>query len=164
MSSRSHRLLKQRFAVKACSNYYDYLWFTYHSKFYHALMTHGHKAKAFAFLGRIKESLKAREFIDVYYSFLVAMLQITPTVLILQQRLGSAVEGVPFPLNTSRKATFAVKWVVKLLKDKNSSLSVKALVDLLHNSLYQRGEAFERKKNFHRLALTNRFLIQRSFH
>ena len=72
-------------------------------------MTHGRKAKAFTFLGRIKEALKAREFVDVYYSFLVAMLQITPAVLILQQRLGSAVEGAPFPLNASRKTTFAVK-------------------------------------------------------
>lgn len=91
------------------------------------------------------------------------MLQITPMVLIVPQRLGASYKGVPFPLSAKKRVTFAVKWIVKLLKDKHHSLSLRALVDLLYNSLYQRGEAMDRKRTFHSLALSNRFLIQRFF-
>lgn len=163
MSARSLRQKKRQFSLKASSDFYEYLWFCYHCKFYGALTIHGRKATAFRFFLAIKESLKAREFFDVYYTFLVAMLQITPSVLIVQSRLGASHQGVPFPLSARKKITFAVKWVIKFLKDKNGQLSAKAVVDLLFNSLYNKGEAIERKRASQRTALDNRFLIQRFF-
>lgn len=163
MSARSRRLKKHQQGLKACTNYYDYLWFCYHSKFYGSLITHGRKATAFRFLSQVKSIWKSREFFDPSYLFLVAMLQITPKVLIVPKRLGASFQGVPFPLSFRKRVTFAVKWTTKMLKDKQGHVNTKSLVDLLHNSLYNRGEAFERKRLFHRQAVTNRFLIQRFF-
>lgn len=163
MSLRLRQLKTRQLRLKASSNLYEYLWFRYHNKFYGSLILHGRKATAFNFLLAMKQSFKAREFFDVYYTFLVAMLQITPSLLIIQRRMGASYKGVAFPLRAGKKITFAVKWVVKLLKDKHGAIGLKALVDLLHNSLYNKGEAFERKRFFHRTALANRFLIQRFF-
>ena len=163
MSLRFRSLRSKQLRLKASSNLYEYLWFRYHQKFYGSLITHGKKITAFHFLLSLKESFKAREFFDVYYTFLVAMLQITPSLLIIQRRMGASYKGVPFPLSPRKRITFAVKWVTKFLKDKNGSVSRKAAVDLLHNSLYNKGEAVERKRFFHRTALANRFLIQRFF-
>lgn len=163
MSLRLRRLKNKQLYLKAYSNLYEYLWFRYHSKFYGSLITHGRKATAFNFLLSIKQSFKAREFFDVYYTFLVAMLQITPSLLIIQRRMGASYKGVPFPLSARKRVTFAIKWVTKFLKDKNGGVSRKAMVDLLYNSLYNKGEAIERKRFFHRTALANRFLIQRFF-
>lgn len=50
-----------------------------------------------------------REFFDVYYTFLVAMLQITPSLLIIQRRMGASYKGVAFPLSARKKVTFAIK-------------------------------------------------------
>lgn len=163
MSQRFRRMRTKQLGLKAYSNLYEYLWFRYHHKFYGSLITHGRKMTAFTFLLSIKQSLKAREFFDVYYTFLVAMLQITPSLLIIQRRMGASYKGVAFPLSARKKVTFAIKWVTKFLKDKHGSVTNKALVDLLHNSLYHKGEAIERKRFFHRTALANRFLIQRFF-
>ena len=127
------------------------------------MIKHGGKATAFNFLLRVKAALKAKEFFDVYYVFLVAMLQITPSLVIIQGRLGASSQGVPFPLSAKKRITFAVKWIVKLLRDKHGSVTLRHLVELLHNSLYRKGEAMERKRSFQRLALTNRFLIRRFF-
>ena len=58
---------------------------------------------------KFKAAFKAKEFFDVYYTFLVAMLKITPSVIIVQGKLGAAKLGVPFPLSAKKKVTFAIK-------------------------------------------------------
>lgn len=96
-------------ALKACVNFYEYLWFCYHSKFFGSLISHGRKTTAFHFLLRFKELLKAKEFFDIYYLFLIAMMRITPSLVIRFRRMGAAMKGVPFPLSAPKKITFAVK-------------------------------------------------------
>jgi ribosomal protein S7 len=90
-------------------NYYSHMWYLYHNKFFGALIKKGKKNTAFKFFLKIKKALKQKEFFDPYYLFLVAMFQITPSLLIVPVKVGAASKGVAFPLYEKRKITFAVK-------------------------------------------------------
>lgn len=156
-------LKKKRALWKSTYNYYSHMWYLYHNKFFGTLIKKGKKITAFKFFLEIKRSLKRKEFFDPYYLFLVAMLQITPSLLIVPVKVGAAAKGVAFPLHEKRRITFAVKWVLKLLKDRNGSLKVEPIVDLLYNSVYGKGLAIEKKNFAHSTGLSTRYLLKRAF-
>jgi ribosomal protein S7 len=139
------------------------MWYLYHNKFFGALIKKGKKNTAFKFFLKIKKALKQKEFFDPYYLFLVAMFQITPSLLIVPVKVGAAAKGVAFPLYEKRKITFAVKWILKLLKDKNGSVKVDSVVDLLYDSVYAKGLAVERKNFTHSTGLSTRYLLKKAF-
>lgn len=49
------------------------------------------------------------------------------------------------PISERKKITLGVKFVVKMLKERLVSLSVKSIVDTLTASIYGQGPAIERK-------------------
>jgi len=78
------------------------------------------------------------------------MMRITPQVILSFVRMGGRKQGIPCPISLRKKVTFATKFVIKLLRDKDKSrhVTIKALVKLLCASLYNKGEAIKKKKSF----------------
>jgi len=78
------------------------------------------------------------------------MMNITPQIILIFVRMGGRKQGVPCPISLRKKVTFATKFVVKLLrdKDKNRRVTVKALVNLLCSSLDNVGDAIKKKKSY----------------
>jgi ribosomal protein S7 len=58
---------------------------------------------------KLKYFLKLKEQKDVYLIFLVAMLKITPCVLLRSIRLGSGSKGVPMPISEHKQIAYAIK-------------------------------------------------------
>jgi len=141
-------------------DFYYHRWFCYHSVFFGSLIFRSKKLRAFNFFLKLKLNLKLNSNLDPYLIFLIAMLKITPKVVLKSRWIGGKPKGVPFPLNERKQVMFANKWIIKLLKDKEGSLSVLSLSDLLLWTLEGRGESFRKKEAVHKLAIENRYLLK----
>jgi ribosomal protein S7 len=64
---------------------------------------------AFFFFLKLKKYLKIKEESDPFLIFLVAMLRITPNIILLPLKKGGALQGIPFPISEKKKITFATK-------------------------------------------------------
>jgi len=161
--SRLKNIIRYRFELKPWYDYYIQLGFRYHNLFFCSLVNDGKKLKAFNFFLSLKSSLKLKEFVDPYNIFLISFMNITPQVFLRTFKLGSVRYGIGMPISERKKISFAIKWSVKLLKDKYGGVTINNLSDLIINSLYNRGESYKLKIEVHRLAKINRFFIKRYY-
>jgi ribosomal protein S7 len=157
---RVRKFLKKRYKHHICYNFYQQLWFNYHHVFFGSLIFKGKKAKAFNTFLQIKKGLKFKENFDPFLVFLVAMMKITPSLVLLPIRKAGSTHGVPFPINQRKQITFAVRWAIKLLKDNHRIFKVSTIVDLLVSAIYNRGLAIQKKKELYKISMQTRHLIK----
>lgn len=100
---------------------------------------------------------------DPYKIFLVALMMVSPNIYLLPIKLGGRSIGVPMPISEKKKVTLGVKFIIKMLKERMVSLSVKALVDVLSSSLYGQGLAIDRKVSLYKAGSQNRHLLVKMF-
>lgn len=151
---------RKRRSLSCSGDSYSHLWFNYHRLFFGYLISKGKKIKAFNKFVELKSRLKTLEEIDPYLVFLVAMIRITPVIYLRPLRLGSFTQGLPLPITENKRATFAVKWIIKLAKRKNRKISIKDLANLMVLSIYNKGPVIELKKNTYTSGRMNRHLIK----
>ena len=159
MNKQVKLLKKKTFNVKLQENIF-YYWHKYHRHFFRSLIWRGRKISAFNFFIKIKYELKLRENIDPLLVFFVALLKITPDVILFPFRRSGAVNMVPMPITIKKQITFATKWVIKLLKDNYKKINLITLIDLLIDSVYDKGLAIEKKTLVHETALKNKYLVR----
>lgn len=140
-------------------DYHAYLWFRYHKLFFGSLIFRGRKLWAFNFFLRLKYELKIREGIDSFWVFLVAVMQITPDMLLFPKKMGGAIHYVPMPIGERKQYTFAIKWIIKLLRDKNN-LTLDEVASTLVNAIYQEGLSYNFKLDYYNRGMANRHLIR----
>lgn len=139
---------------------YSYLWFRYHRLFFKSLIFRGRKLWAFKFFISLKYELKNRENIDPFWILLVSLMKVTPEILLYPKKLGGKINWVPLPIGERKQYTFAVKWVIKLLKDKNRIITINSLSDCLISAIYDKGPSIEKKISVYKIADNNRHLVR----
>lgn len=142
-------------------DHYSYYAYRYHRIFFGSLIFRGRKIWAFNFFLNLKYELKKREQLDPLLVFIIALFKVTPNVLLCPLKVSGSVSGVPLPIHERKKFTFASKWIIKLLKDKNRKVTLNALSDILLSSIYDSGAAIEKKRSIHKVSTLNRHLIRR---
>lgn len=140
-------------------NFHWQVWFSYHNVFFGALIFRGRKALAFNLFLSIKERLKTRERFDPSIVFFIAMLKITPNIMLFPVKRSGVLEAAPFPISRRKQISFAVKWVIKLLKDSHRVVTVSRIVDLLISTIYDKGPAIRRKYDLYKRASSCRQFI-----
>jgi ribosomal protein S7 len=86
-----------------------YYWFKYHQLFFHSLIWRGRKLFAFNFFIKVKQELKLREESDPSLVLFVALLKITPEVILFPQRRAGVVHMVPMPITIKKQITYSIK-------------------------------------------------------
>ena len=79
---KNYIVLNKKLVYSKKNDLYTYLWYRYHKLFFHSLITKGNKLRAFNLFIDLKQNLKLKENIDPFYVFLVAMIKITPEILL----------------------------------------------------------------------------------
>jgi len=98
---------------------------------------------------------------DPLFIFFIAITNIAPEVLLFPLKKAGIISQVPMPISNNKKQIiFSVKWIIKLLRDKYSILTLKHTTDLLLDSLKNVGLAVKKKKAIHLLAKNNRYLLK----
>ena len=141
-------------------DYYWNIWFVYHNVFFGSLISRGKKLLAYNMFLNIKYQLKIKEKFDPYFVFLIAMMKISPSVLLIPLKRSGVIQGVPFPITDRKKVTFAIKWVIKLLKDSKKVVTVARIVELLVSSIYGRGATIKKKRMYYFKGINNRGLLK----
>jgi len=141
-------------------DYHHFLHYKYHSLFFGSIIQHGRKLWAFDFFIRLKQQLKYREGIDSYWILLISLIKITPSLLLFPLKLGGVIQGVPLAITERKQYIFAVKWVIKLLRDKYKRLTIENVSDALIGAIYNQGLSIEKKKSVYEIAASNRHLIR----
>jgi ribosomal protein S7 len=77
--------------------------------FFGFLIIKGKKIKAFNTFLKIKNQLKKRECFDPALIFLVALIKVTPVVILRPYKVSGVVYGVPLPITYKKQFTFACK-------------------------------------------------------
>jgi len=108
----------------------------------------------------LKYSLKIKEQFDPYWIFILSLICITPDLLLFPLKLGGKVRNVPLGITERKQYTFAVKWVIKLLRDKFKRFTILNITDILVSAIYGKGLAIEKKKSVYMEGSLNRHLIR----
>lgn len=135
-------------------------WFNFHNLFFQSLIFRGRKIFAFNFLVKVKEHLKEMEQFDANFVLLIAFMRITPSIMLLALKKGGLVHGVASFITELKKLIYTIRWVVKLLKDKDRIVTVKSVVDLLVSAIYNSGPAIIHKKEIYARSLASRHFIK----
>ena len=90
----------------------------------------------------------------------MAFLNIAPNFMVYPIKLGGQIQKVPLPITPRKQYTFAVKWVVKALKEKYGFFTVTKLTDILISAIYGRGLSMDKKKAVYESSIVNRHLIK----
>lgn len=144
-------------------DYTNFLSSYYHRLFFGSLIKKGRKLFAFNNFLIIKKLLKKKEHFDPYLILFVSLLHITPEVLLGVLPLGSVRYGVPLPINEFKRITYAIKWVIKLSKDKLKRLKPIDISNLLLEALYWKGDSINKLLEVYNIAEMNRHLVRKLF-
>lgn len=88
---------------------HEQLYTCFSSVFLGSLMFKGNKLLALKFLTQIRQDLKQKDLFDPTFIFLVALMRISPKLLLVLKRKGRAKKNVPTFISLSKRVTFAVK-------------------------------------------------------
>jgi len=153
------KIKRKRISERISFDHFLQLWFNYHFLFFHSLIFRGLKLKAFNFFCKIKKELKIFERFDPAFIFLVALLKITPSLMLKPLQVSGVTYDAPFPITYWKKISFGCKWVIKLVKD-NYGLTIKTIVESLTLSLIDEGISMNKKDIVYEIASLNRHLIR----
>lgn len=104
--------------------------------------------------------LKDKTVFDPSFVFFLALLKLTPILVLKPLPLGSVNYDMPFPLNYWRRISFASRWIINLLKKKSRVISVEGVVSSIIGTLFDEGFSIEKKNEVYSLVTLNRHLIR----
>lgn len=87
-------------------------------------------------------------------------MKITPEVLLFPIKRGGGIQLVPLPITERKQYTFGVKWVIKLLRDKNRIVTISSLSDALIMAVYNKGVSIEKRDSVNTIANMNRHMAR----
>ena len=81
-------------------------------------------------------------------------------MVLLPLKKSGVIQGVPFPISKKKQITFAVKWVIKLLRENFRVFKISTIVEILISSIYNKGLALKKKQEIYKISIKNRHLIR----
>lgn len=135
------------------------------TQFVNNLMIQGKKNLAFKIfygaLDRIDEKLNknteegatAANPLDVFKK---ALANVTPSVEVRSRRVGGATFQVPTEVRPDRKASLAIKWLIKYARSRNEKNMTERLANEIIAASKGEGAAVKKKDDIHRMAEANK--------
>ena len=85
-----------------------------------------------------------------------AVKNVTPSQEVRSRRVGGATYQIPIPVRHDRAEALAVRWIIEQAKKRKGKPMVEKLTAELRDASENKGEAFKKKENMHRMAEANR--------
>ena len=129
-----------------------------HILFFCTLIWSGRKLLAFNFFLRIKEGLKSINSLHPNVAFLTATLAARPIIYLKPLRMAGKTFGVPKYMSQKKSIIFAIRLILKTLKDKYRVIKLNDVVSVLDLATKNKGLAVEKKLEIYKISLENKHL------
>lgn len=126
------------------------------AKFINSLMLDGKKSKAETIFYEAFDVIAEKSGKDPLEVFLAAMENIKPGIEVRPRRVGGATYQVPMEVNSFRKQSLAIRWLLTAVRNREGkSMKEKLAAEILEAS-EGRGGSMKRKEDTHKMAEANR--------
>ncbi|HJN61980.1 MAG TPA: 30S ribosomal protein S7 [Candidatus Parcubacteria bacterium] len=126
------------------------------SKFINQLMKKGKKTIVRKILYGAFDIIKEKTKKEPLEVFELAIENVSPLLEVKSKRVGGATYQVPTPVNSKRKISLAIRWLIDASKTKKGKPMKVKLADELIDASKNTGGAVRKKENTHRMAEANR--------
>jgi len=126
------------------------------TKFINTVMLDGKKSTAQKIMYGAIANLDARgeeKGIDLFEK---AIENVKPLLEVKSRRVGGATYQVPVEVRSVRRQTLALRWLVDAARKRNERTMVERLANELFEAANDRGAAFKKKEDMHRMAEANK--------
>lgn len=126
------------------------------TKFVNKMMYNGKKSVAekiiYATFDRIEEKTKEKG-IEVFEK---ALERVRPMVEVRSRRVGGATYQVPVEVRATRQQSLSIRWLLEAARKRNERTMVDRLANELIDAANDRGSAFKKKEDVHKMAEANK--------
>jgi small subunit ribosomal protein S7 len=126
------------------------------SKFINTIMLDGKKSTAQKIMYGAIANLDARGDESGIELFEKAIENVKPVLEVKSRRVGGATYQVPVEVRAVRKQTLALRWIVDFARKRNERTMVERLANELFDAANDRGNAFKKKEDMHKMAEANK--------
>jgi small subunit ribosomal protein S7 len=127
------------------------------TKFINKVMWDGKKTLAEKIVYGAIEKLDTKEEgtkgIDIFFK---AIENVKPLLEVRSRRVGGATYQVPMEVRPERQQTLAIRWIVDAARNRNERTMVDRLANELWDAANERGAAFKKREDTHRMAEANK--------
>jgi len=126
------------------------------TKFINKVMLDGKKTTAERIVYGAIEKLDAKgedKGIDVFFK---AIENVKPLLEVRSRRVGGATYQVPVEVRPERQQTLSIRWIVDAARNRNERTMVERLSNELWDAANERGAAFKKREDTHRMAEANK--------
>jgi len=127
------------------------------TKFINKVMWDGKKTLAerivYGAIERLNNKEEGTKGIDIFFK---AIENVKPLLEVRSRRVGGATYQVPMEVRPERQQTLAIRWIVDAARNRNERTMVERLANELWDAANERGAAFKKKEDTHRMAEANK--------
>lgn len=126
------------------------------TKFINTVMLDGRKSAAQKIMYGAIANLDSRGEASGIEVFEKAIENVKPLLEVKSRRVGGATYQVPVEVRPVRRQTLALRWLVDAARKRNERTMVERLANELFECASDRGSAFKKKEDMHRMAEANK--------
>lgn len=126
------------------------------TKFVNNMMKDGKRAVAESIFYGALDDIKSKSGQEPVEVFQKALENIRPQVEVRSRRVGGATYQVPVEVRTERAQALAIRWIISHARSRNEKGMRSRLTNELLDAAAERGNAFKKKEDVHRMAEANR--------
>jgi len=127
------------------------------TKFINKVMWDGKKTLAerivYGAIERLNEKEEGKKGIDIFFQ---AIENVKPLLEVRSRRVGGATYQVPMEVRPERQQTLSIRWIVDAARNRNERTMVERLANELWDAANERGAAFKKREDTHRMAEANK--------
>jgi small subunit ribosomal protein S7 len=127
------------------------------TKFINKVMWDGKKTLAekivYGAIERLDGKEEGTKGIDIFFK---AIENVKPLLEVRSRRVGGATYQVPMEVRPERQQTLAIRWIVDAARNRNERTMVERLANELWDAANERGAAFKKREDTHRMAEANK--------
>lgn len=127
------------------------------TKFINKVMWDGKKTLAerivYGAIERLNNKEEGTKGIDIFFK---AIENVKPLLEVRSRRVGGATYQVPMEVRPERQQTLSIRWIVEAARNRNERTMVERLANELWDAANERGAAFKKKEDTHKMAEANK--------
>ncbi len=126
------------------------------AKFVNMIMKNGKKSVAESILYGAIDIIKEKGNEDPVGLIDTALANVSPAVEVKSRRVGGATYQVPIEVRPSRQSALAMRWMIDAARKRGEKSMTKRLAGEILDAAENRGSAFKKKEDVHRMAEANK--------